>query len=132
MELPPTKRSTRRLLELKEHESCMVGYRLENTLSKHGSVSRGICEVEQGQLVRVTEHKQLIRDTHARDILSVDVQQRLAPELRCSMNFWGFHPQFVTHLEDACRAFLQAHGDSLYHLIQLNGIFHPSSSVRLG
>ena len=101
------------LLELNEHESCMVGYRLENTLSKHGSVSRGICEVEQDQLVRVTEHKQIIRDTHTQDILSVDFQQRLAPELRCSMNFWGFHPQFVTHLEDACRAFLKAHGDDL-------------------
>jgi NDP-sugar pyrophosphorylase family protein len=101
------------LLELNPHESCMVGYRLEHTLSEHGSVSRGICEIEEDQLVRVTEHTEIRRDSKTRDIFSATYQQRLAPDLRCSMNFWGFHPQFMKYLEKQCSEFLQAQGDEL-------------------
>lgn len=70
---------------------CMAGYLLKNTASLHGTVSRGICQVEDGRLrsVRETPKIQLYPDGSLRDLAE---DRALSPEAVVSMNFWGFTP----------------------------------------
>ncbi len=73
---------------------CMVGYRLFNTLSDNGSVSRGICSVKDGCLTDVTEHTEITRDT------------ALDPETVVSMNMWGLQPDIFPLLREKFGKFL--------------------------
>ncbi len=75
-------------------DAAMVGYRLRNTVSEHGTVTRGVCTVRDGCLAGVTETYGIrpfpdgsIRDTHE-DEAGVP----LDPDALVSMNFWGFTP----------------------------------------
>ena len=90
---------------------ALVGYRVANTLSLHGSVSRGICVVSNdGKLVGITEKASIEWDHDA--IVSVEEKRRipLSPETVVSMNMWGFTPDIFTALEIAFVRFLTAHG----------------------
>ncbi len=75
-------------------EYCMVGYRLKNTLSDNGSVSRGVCSIENGYLADVTEHTAITKDTD------------LDPNTIVSMNMWGIHPDIYPELKAQFEAFL--------------------------
>ena len=87
---------------------CMVGFRLGNTLTENGSVSRGICEVsEQGTLDRVTERTKIEkREGHAA-FLEDDGETwtDVSFDTIVSMNCWGFTPDIFGKLEDEFRAF---------------------------
>ena len=84
----------------------MVGYRLENTLSEHGHVSRGVCRVNhQGMLLNVEEFKALEKDSSG-TILSNGQPTKLTADEVVSMNFWGFSPDIFTHLEEKLKKFL--------------------------
>ena len=75
--------------------SGMVGYLLKNTLSENGSVSRGVCEVnDTGHLTSVTERTKINRDEKDEQIYYHEDDQRvhLSEDTIVSMNFWGFHP----------------------------------------
>ena len=75
--------------------SGMVGYLLKNTLSENGSVSRGVCEVnDSGHLTSVTERTKINRDEKDEQIYYHEDDQRvhLSEDTIVSMNFWGFHP----------------------------------------
>jgi UTP-glucose-1-phosphate uridylyltransferase len=88
----------------------LVGYRLVNTLSPHGSVSRGVCEVtDEGRLRQVVEKTGVLRAPEA--IVSVEGDQRvpLAPDTVVSMNMWGFTPGIFAALEEAFAGFLATH-----------------------
>ena len=77
---------------LKEQKGdfCMVGFRLQNTLTENGTVSRGICEVENGVLKAVTERTKILDCKYTEDDVNwVD----LAPDCIVSMNMWGFTPE---------------------------------------
>ncbi|MFR3922343.1 MAG: hypothetical protein ACLTYN_10675 [Dysosmobacter welbionis] len=69
----------------------MVGYLLKNTASLHGTVSRGVCAVEDGKLRSVREALkiQLYPDGTLRDLAE---GTDLSPETVVSMNFWGLPP----------------------------------------
>lgn len=70
---------------------AMVCYRLRNTLTENGSVARGVCEEENGRLVRVTERTKIFqKGTDA--VYTEDGQTffPLAGDTPVSMNFWGF------------------------------------------
>jgi dTDP-glucose pyrophosphorylase len=83
---------------------AMAGYRLDKTLSEHGTVARGICDIGDGGLLRgVEEHTDIARGPDGR-IASGD--RTFAPETPVSMNFWGFTPQIFPLLEKALRDFL--------------------------
>ena len=91
-------------------EGTMVGYDLCNTVSEHGTVTRGVCHVnEQGMLDRVVEtfHLKPCDDGKIRDIQENGDGPVYAPETPVSMNFWGFMPsifdQMETYLEDFLR-----------------------------
>ena len=89
-----------------EGKAAMVGYLLKNTASLHGTVSRGVCTVEDEQLrgVRETKKIQLYPDGSLRDL---EGDRELAPESVVSMNFWGFMPSIFSRLKDYFDYFLR-------------------------
>ena len=95
-----------------EGRATMVGYLLKNTASLHGTVSRGVCRVEEGRLRSVREALkiQLYPDGALRD-LAEDIP--LDPETVVSMNFWGFMPSIFSVLRRDFEDFLRAAGDDL-------------------
>ena len=95
------------LLRLPEDgKATMVGYLLKNTASLHGTVSRGLCTVENGTLRSIQETKQvqLFADGTLRDLAA---DRELAPETVVSMNFWGFMPSIFPRLRDYFDHFLR-------------------------
>lgn len=95
-----------------ELRTCMVGYRLENTLSEHGSVNRGLCQVKEGSLQGVEEHSVIAKgeDGVIRGSNLTDQRVDLQASDIVSMNFWGFSPALFATLEAHFVDFLKAHG----------------------
>lgn len=92
---------------------AMVGYRLDNTLSDHGSVNRGICQADSsGHLQSVEEFLDIARseDGVIRGIGQDGQVSPLEADAICSMNFWGFHPSVFSQIEGVLRDFLAARG----------------------
>lgn len=93
-------------------EYCIVDYKLENTLSESGSVSRGVCHVdEQGYLTDIAEHKKILRegDTILGDLDGVPVC--LTGKEPVSMNLIGFVPSVFNHLKNQFKEFLRRNID---------------------
>ena len=88
----------------------MVGYSLANTVSPNGTVTRGVCRVENGKLTGVQETFQirLFPDGTIRDTEKSEDGPLLVPETPVSMNFWGFTPWIFGELEAYFDAFLRA------------------------
>ena len=82
-------------------EMCMVAYKLKNTLSDNGTVTRGVCEVRDGYLSNISEHYNIGKDT------------LLPPETDVSMNMWGFTPEIFGKLESGFMGFLDKLEDKL-------------------
>jgi len=82
---------------------AMVGYRLANTLSEFGAVSRGVCKERRGRLVSITEEKAISRADVGRGL-------RFTGDEIVSMNFWGFTPAVFGALEAGLRGFVAARG----------------------
>ncbi len=91
---------------------CMVGFRLSNTLSEHGSVARGVCTVDaSGCLTSVTEMTKIFKTaTGAENRETEGSFIPLTGEEPVSMNFWGFTPDFFAHLRREFVSFLQKAG----------------------
>jgi NDP-sugar pyrophosphorylase family protein len=71
----------------------MVGYTLKNVLSEHGSVSRGVGEMDaNGFLKSVVERVTIVIENGKIISKEKDGDKELSPEAPTSMNFWGFHP----------------------------------------
>ena len=97
-----------------ENEYCMVGFRIGNTMSKSGTVARGICETKDGYLTGVVERTAI--GYKGEEICFTDengVEQTLAPETPVSMNLWGFTPDYFKYSEDYIKRFLDANKDNL-------------------
>jgi hypothetical protein len=93
------------------HQYCMVGYRLDRTLSGHGAVARGVCEVSAaGTLAGVREHTRIEPGPGGPRFTDDGVTWHpLAPETIVSMNMWGFTPSLYDELEARFARFLAAH-----------------------
>lgn len=88
----------------------MVGYRLGQTLSPHGPVSRGECIVgEDGFLMSVVERKGIVRDNGR--IVCDDHEALLDHGTPVSMNFWGFSPKIFEILEEGFARFIEERGE---------------------
>lgn len=84
---------------------ALVGYRLDKTLSDHGTVARGICEVDSaGFLQQVEELTQIGRKNDASIACGDRVLDGAAP---VSMNLWGFTPDVFPLFEESLGRFLQ-------------------------
>ena len=90
-------------------ECCMVGYKLRDTLSSSGCVSRGICEVEQGSLRRIEERSGICATPDG--IISAEAD-RLPPDATVSMNFWGLTPDVIDECKSQFPRFLDKHLDT--------------------
>ena len=98
------------------NSASMVAYRLRNTVSKNGHVTRGVCETdEQGNLVKVTETYKILpfKDGTIRDLETDPEGRVLDPDALVSMNFWGFTPWFLEAADRELAAFLQGPGDPM-------------------
>ena len=88
---------------------CMVGYRLGNTVTEHGSVARGVCEVDaNGYLTSVVERTKIEKyDAGIRFLLEDgETWQDVSADAPVSMNMWGFTPGFLDTIgEDFPRFF---------------------------
>ncbi|MGK0456063.1 MAG: NDP-sugar pyrophosphorylase family protein [Zhongshania aliphaticivorans] len=94
---------------------CMVGYPLQNTLSEHGAVNRGICRVEDGVLRSVEEHLEIQTGPDGRISGSTadEASVELSPNSIVSMNFWGFTPALFSEIESSFIHFLETQGQEL-------------------
>lgn len=86
---------------------CMAGFRLGNTLSDNGSVTRGICHIKNGQLTGVTETHDIFKTATGAESRNADgsVQELDVKDL-VSMNMWGLTPDFMEILEKGFAEFL--------------------------
>ena len=97
-----------------EGQYCIVGFELENTLSENGSVSRGICSYDaKGHLTDVAEHLNIAREADGKVYgdNSVNGEKHLVLDAKalCSMNMWGFTPDYFERSEGLFSGFLEAH-----------------------
>ncbi|MCW3073807.1 MAG: nucleotidyltransferase [Flaviaesturariibacter sp.] len=94
---------------------ALVGYELSNTLSRHGSVSRGVIEVDQNQNMEdVNERLKIYREGGKMVYEDVDGSKHELPEdAKASMNFWCFHPSLFPFLESEFKTFLDKSGQEL-------------------
>lgn len=94
-------------------EYCMVGYNLQNTLTENGTVSRGICEVnEDGYLVEITERTAIRRIGDSAVYEEADRSVSLPLDSVASMNCWGFTPEIFDGIETEFQKFLSHLGDN--------------------
>lgn len=90
-------------------EYCMVGYELQKTVSEHGSVARGVCQVDDhgflnGMVERTkifTQDNVIVYEDEAGSIHSLD------PMDTVSMNLFGFTPDFFGHIEENFKVFIE-------------------------
>lgn len=91
-------------------EFAMVGYRLKNTLSEFGSVSRGICDVNpKGELIKIVETTKIFKKGNAAISIEEDGSETLLTgNESASMNMWGFKPDIFETLESKFVDFLKS------------------------
>ncbi|MBR1798743.1 MAG: nucleotidyltransferase [Bacteroidales bacterium] len=94
---------------------CMVGYRLENTLSENGSVSRGVCQTDSnGYLTGMTERTSISRTQEGIMYTDTDGSKKHLPaDATVSMNLFGFTPDYFAESELMFVDFLNEHGHEL-------------------
>lgn len=99
----------------KSNQYCMVGYRVGNTLSESGSVSRGVCVVDENNLL-----KNVVERTHIEEkggtIIFIDEngeEVSIPAETPVSMNMWGFTPDYFDYSLEYFKQFLAENGDKL-------------------
>ena len=99
----------------KQNEYCMIGYRVGNTLSESGSVSRGVCVVdENGNLKNVVERTHIEEKSGA--IIYVDEKGEevsIPASTPVSMNMWGFTPDYFNYSLEFFKDFLAERGQEL-------------------
>lgn len=99
-------------LELQSTAYAMVGYPVANTLSEHGTVNRGVCNIDSSnRLVSVTEREAIGWKNNK--IVSEKDQKEVDKNARVSMNMWGFSPYYFKQTEADFIKFLEAHGKAL-------------------
>ncbi len=88
---------------------CMVGFELQKTVSEHGSVARGVCQVnDSGYLLGMVERTKIFLQEGG--IVYEDEDgtiNGLDPMDTVSMNLFGFTPDFFQHIEDTFKVFIK-------------------------
>ena len=97
-----------------ENEYAMIGYALKNTLSEHGTVSRGVCETdENGYLREITERTKIGWENGKVFYYEENKKTELTGKEPVSMNFWIFKPSFFNELEKGFIRFLKEKGSEM-------------------
>lgn len=94
-----------------KYQYSMVGYKLGNTLTDFGSVARGVCEVnEDNMLLSVTEHTRIEKHGDKAEFTEDGGESwtQLPMEQTVSMNLWGFTPKMIEELKIRFPEFLES------------------------
>ena len=92
------------LNEVSSSEASMMGYVLDNTLTDHGTVTRGVCKGIDGYLSEIVETDGIKRTD--KGVVFGDKEEVVADGTLCSMNFWGFTPEIFALMEKQFEVFL--------------------------
>lgn len=96
----------------KSQDFGIIAFQLKNTLSKNGSVSRGLCQIENQYLKSVEEFTEIqATETVLKGKNENRESKTLNPEDWVSMNFWVLNPKFFEFAERDLLAFLNQHQD---------------------
>ena len=87
---------------------AMVGYRIKNTVTEQGTVSRGVCtyDSETNMLTSVVERTKIGTEDGKIYFFENDEKFELDPDTLVSMNLWGFTPSYIKACKDRFAAFL--------------------------
>ena len=99
--------------DVTSRDFCMVGYRVGNTLTDNGTVSRGVCETTSGKLDSIVERTKILREGDSARYFEGDDYVDFPLDTPVSMNFWGFTPTVFEGLEEDFKAFLEEKGEEL-------------------
>lgn len=90
-----------------DSQYCMAGFILGNTLSDNGTVTRGVCKVEDGLLREIIETSGIKMDKEQAIAKNTDGKEiTLDPNSVASMNMWGFKPSLFEELDAEFNRFL--------------------------
>lgn len=93
----------------------VIGYKLVNTLSDHGTVNRGVCEADEaGNLTAIKECKKIIREEDG--VVRYpegEGKNDLSEDAIVSMNMWGFYPSYFDFFDREFSSFLENEGAEL-------------------
>jgi UTP-glucose-1-phosphate uridylyltransferase len=97
------------------YQYCMVGFILENTLTEHGHVARGVCSVDsEGYLDGIRERTRIEKFGDVTKYTEDSDNWVVIPRgTTVSMNMWGFTPSIFKELEERFPLFLESNGDRL-------------------
>lgn len=99
--------------DLKENEYLIMGYELVNTLSDHGTVNRGVCQVDENMhLVGIKETLSIGKKDGKISYEEDGVTHELSPDTYVSMNFFGFPPSVLPLFEEKFIAFVEENKES--------------------
>lgn len=93
----------------------IIGYCLNNTLSENGSVSRGVCEVDNNNnLIEINERTKIYRNSNG-EVVYEDANGRhsLSEDAKVSMNYICYHPNVIDLCEREFQSFLDREGQNL-------------------
>lgn len=95
--------------ECNEKTFSIIGYELAKTLSEHGTVSRGVCEVDkEGNLVSINERTKIYKEESAKIVYEDGSGKHEVPfGSSVSMNFWCFHPSVFSSIEKLFHQFVK-------------------------
>ena len=97
-----------------ENKYCMVGYRVGNTMSESGTVSRGICETnEASELTSVVERTKIGYYNNGIAFNEGEEWTMLDPNVPVSMNMWGFTPDYFKYSDEIFVEFLKENMSNL-------------------
>ena len=110
------------------HHNCMVGFKIENTLSENGTVSRGVCTAKDGMLTGIEERLEVGRepDGTVTDTLSDGTKEVIPADAPVSMNLWGFGKEYMEVLESEFKKTL----DKILEENPIKGEFYVQAPVN--
>ncbi|PRD46674.1 nucleotidyltransferase family protein [Sphingobacterium haloxyli] len=104
--------------EVTDERMALMGFKVGNTMSDYGYVSRGVCDVDgDGNMISVTERTNIYYVTDdagdRKIVYEEDAKQHdLDPDTRVSMNFWGFTPRIFDIAQSMFSEFVEDNGDN--------------------
>jgi hypothetical protein len=102
--------------EVNDHTFSLMGYQVDKTLSDHGTVSRGVCEVNsEGNMVGINERTQVyFKEVNGEKKVFYEeggIETEISKDTRVSMNFWGFTPAVFEESKKLFIDFVEANLD---------------------
>lgn len=108
---------------------ALVGYKLNDTLSDHGTVSRGICTVKKNKLDSIVERTKIIKKNKL--IIDIESGKTLNTNSTVSMNFWICNPKIFEYTKEYFSTFLNDSNNHEKNEIYLPFVIHEMMKNRI-